>query len=114
MWIRYLFQVLVATSVAARGLDVKNLIMVINYDVPNHYEDYVHRCGRTGRAGNKGFAYTFLTSEQERYSPDLMNALTLSKAEIPEELRVMFEMYKGRLAAEGMPNHFYFSVPNIF
>lgn len=50
----------VATSVAARGLDIKKLILVINYDCPNHYEDYVHRVGRTGRAGNKGYAYTFI------------------------------------------------------
>lgn len=47
-------KILIATSVAARGLDVKSLVLVINYDCPNHYEDYVHRCGRTGRAGNKG------------------------------------------------------------
>ncbi len=47
-------KLLVATSVAARGLDVKSLVLVVNYDCPNHYEDYVHRCGRTGRAGNKG------------------------------------------------------------
>ncbi|XP_052443872.1 probable ATP-dependent RNA helicase DDX46 isoform X3 [Carassius gibelio] len=46
-------RLLVATSVAARGLDVKQLILVINYGCPNHYEDYVHRAGRTGRAGNK-------------------------------------------------------------
>ncbi|CAB0009638.1 unnamed protein product, partial [Nesidiocoris tenuis] len=44
-------KLLVATSVAARGLDVKHLNLVVNYDCPNHYEDYVHRCGRTGRAG---------------------------------------------------------------
>ncbi|KAF4365389.1 hypothetical protein G4B88_014939 [Cannabis sativa] len=44
---------LIATSVAARGLDVKELELVINFDVPNHYEDYVHRVGRTGRAGRK-------------------------------------------------------------
>lgn len=47
-------KLLVATSVAARGLDVKSLVLVVNYDCPNHYEDYVHRCGRTGRAGHKG------------------------------------------------------------
>ena len=46
--------ILVATSVAARGLDVKDLRLVINYDTPNHLEDYVHRVGRTGRAGQKG------------------------------------------------------------
>ena len=44
-------KILVATSVCARGLDVKNLILVVNYDCPNHYEDYVHRVGRTGRSG---------------------------------------------------------------
>jgi len=60
-------KLLIATSVAARGLDVKDLILVVNYDCPNHYEDYVHRCGRTGRAGKKGVAYTFLTPEQVSY-----------------------------------------------
>lgn len=57
----------VATSVAARGLDVKNLILVVNYDCPNHYEDYVHRVGRTGRAGKKGYAYTFVLPERELF-----------------------------------------------
>ena len=60
-------KILVATSVAARGLDVKELVLVVNYDCPNHYEDYVHRCGRTGRAGNKGYAHTFLTEDQGKY-----------------------------------------------
>lgn len=45
--------IMVATSVAGRGLDVKELVLVINYSCPNHLEDYVHRVGRTGRAGNK-------------------------------------------------------------
>lgn len=49
---------LIATSVAARGLDVKQLRLVVNYDAPNHMEDYVHRVGRTGRAGNTGTAVT--------------------------------------------------------
>ena len=71
-------KILVATSVAARGLDVKNLTLVVNYDVPNHYEDYVHRVGRTGRAGNKGTAYTFITREQESHAPELVKALSLS------------------------------------
>lgn len=56
-----------ATSVAARGLDVKKLILVVNYDCPNHYEDYVHRVGRTGRAGNKGYSYTFILPEGKIY-----------------------------------------------
>ena len=51
--------VLIATDVAARGLDIKDVRAVINYDFPGNVEDYVHRIGRTGRAGAKGNAYTF-------------------------------------------------------
>jgi ATP-dependent RNA helicase DDX46/PRP5 len=54
---------MVATSVAGRGLDVKDLVLVINYHCPNHLEDYVHRVGRTGRAGKKGTAYTFISPD---------------------------------------------------
>ncbi|MBI5456113.1 DEAD/DEAH box helicase [Candidatus Kaiserbacteria bacterium] len=53
-------QVLVATDVAARGLDIPNVSHVINFDVPGSYEDYVHRIGRTGRAGQRGKALTFI------------------------------------------------------
>lgn len=53
-------QVLVATDVAARGLDIPNVTHVINYDAPENFADYVHRIGRTGRANNKGKAYTFV------------------------------------------------------
>ncbi len=60
---------LVATSLAARGLDVKDLNLVVNYDTPSHYEDYVHRVGRTGRAGNKGTAYTFVSEQQKELIP---------------------------------------------
>lgn len=81
--------IMIATSVAARGLDVKDLNLVINYDVPNHMEDYVHRCGRTGRAGSTGTAITFITPDEERYAPDIVKALQLSKAEIPEEMITM-------------------------
>ncbi|MBV8971041.1 MAG: DEAD/DEAH box helicase [Sphingomonadaceae bacterium] len=55
--------ILVASDVAARGLDVPGVSHVINYDVPHHAEDYVHRIGRTGRAGATGIAYTLLTPE---------------------------------------------------
>jgi len=54
-------QVLVATDVAARGIHVDNISHVINYDLPNTYEDYVHRIGRTGRADKHGMALTFVT-----------------------------------------------------
>jgi superfamily II DNA/RNA helicase len=54
------FQVMVATDVAARGLDIPHVTHVINYDLPENYADYVHRIGRTGRANNKGIALTFV------------------------------------------------------
>lgn len=92
---------LIATSVAARGLDVKDLILVVNYDCPNHYEDYVHRCGRTGRAGNTGYAYTFLTLEQERFAGDIMRALETSGTPVPEELLALWESYKKKMEAMG-------------
>ncbi|PHH76511.1 hypothetical protein CDD82_3961 [Ophiocordyceps australis] len=78
--------VLVATSVAARGLDVKQLKLVINYDAPNHLEDYVHRAGRTGRAGNTGVAVTFVTPEQENCASGIAKALEHSGQEVPQEL----------------------------
>merc|ERR1719400_2369069 len=94
-------QILVATSVAARGLDVKDLILVVNYDCPNHYEDYVHRCGRTGRAGKEGFAYTFITADQDWYSGDIIKALEASDSLVKQELRDLFTKYKTRMESEG-------------
>lgn len=53
-------QILLATDLASRGLDIDNVTHVINYDLPNSYDDYIHRIGRTGRAGKTGFALTFV------------------------------------------------------
>lgn len=61
-----LFPVLVATDVAARGLDIPSISHVVNYDLPETPEDYVHRIGRTGRAGRSGIAYSFV-GENQRY-----------------------------------------------
>ncbi|KAI4121537.1 MAG: hypothetical protein LQ338_006306 [Usnochroma carphineum] len=83
--------ILIATSVAARGLDVKQLKLVVNYDAPNHLEDYVHRAGRTGRAGNTGTAVTFVTPDQDRYSVDISKALKQSGQDVPEDLRKLAE-----------------------
>jgi len=59
------FQVLVATDIASRGIDVEELGHVVNFDLPNMPEDYIHRVGRTGRAGETGDAFTFVTPEDE-------------------------------------------------
>ncbi|KAM9332348.1 LOW QUALITY PROTEIN: putative ATP-dependent RNA helicase DDX46 [Pholidichthys leucotaenia] len=94
-------RLMVATSVAARGLDVKQLILVVNYSCPNHYEDYVHRAGRTGRAGNKGYAYTFITEDQVRYAGDIIKALELSGSPVPPELEQLWALFKDQQKAEG-------------
>lgn len=56
---------LVATSVAARGLDIPDVKHVVNYDLPNNIEEYVHRIGRTGRIGNQGLATAFFHKEKD-------------------------------------------------
>ncbi len=75
------YRVLVATDIAARGIDVKNIELVINYDVPEDAEDYVHRIGRTGRAGQEGRAITFIMPSQ---SDKLRKIERLIENKIPE------------------------------
>jgi ATP-dependent RNA helicase RhlE len=61
------FEVLVATDIAARGLDIADVSHVINYDVPQHPEDYIHRIGRTGRMTSTGDAFTLMVAEDGRH-----------------------------------------------
>lgn len=77
---------LIATSVAARGLDIEQLQLVIQYDPANHTEDNIHRIGRTGRAGRQGKAITFISEEQARFAEPLVKALRVSEREIPPAL----------------------------
>jgi ATP-dependent RNA helicase DDX5/DBP2 len=63
--------ILVATDVASRGLDIKNIKAVINFDFPHCIEDYIHRIGRTGRAGATGDSYTFITEKDAGQAQDL-------------------------------------------
>lgn len=71
--------ILIATDVASRGLDVRDISIVINYDLPTNIEDYVHRIGRTGRAGDKGASYSFLSSQEIGIVPDLIKIMKSSK-----------------------------------
>ena len=72
--------ILIASDVAARGLDIPDVSHVFNFDVPIHSEDYVHRIGRTGRAGRVGHAFTMVTKEESKY---LSGILALIKKELP-------------------------------
>lgn len=80
--------VLVATDILARGIDIDDIAMVINYDVPHDAEDYVHRIGRTARADRKGSAITFVNEDDIYYFQQIENFLEkeVEKAELPEGL----------------------------
>ena len=67
--------ILIATDVAARGIDIDNLDAVINFDIPNVSETYVHRIGRTGRAGNTGNAYSFCSADEKTYIKDIQKLI---------------------------------------
>jgi ATP-dependent RNA helicase RhlE len=67
------FQVMVATDIAARGIDIEGISHVINYDVPAYAEDYVHRIGRTGRAASTGDAITLVSYEEQQYLRKIEN-----------------------------------------
>merc|ERR1712196_431882 len=79
--------ILIATDVASRGLDVKDIGFVVNYDFPNQIEDYIHRIGRTGRAGATGSSYTFFTQDKFRHAPDLIKVLEEANQPVPAELQ---------------------------
>lgn len=79
------FKVLVATDIAARGLDIPHISHVVNYDLPTSAEDYVHRIGRTGRAGRSGIAHSFVSNEQRYLLRDIENILG-RKFEAPPQL----------------------------
>ena len=81
-------QVLVATDIAARGIDIDQLPHVVNFELPNVPEDYVHRIGRTGRAGTKGEAISLVCVDENGFLRDIER---LTKNEIPKEIVPGFE-----------------------
>ena len=78
--------ILIATDVAARGLDIDDIAYVINYDVPENVDTYIHRIGRTGRAGKEGIAVSFVTSEEEYIIREIVvyTGMEITKREVPE------------------------------
>src|SRR5215470_7129318 len=87
------YEVLVATDIAARGLDIADVSHVINYDVPQHPEDYIHRIGRTGRMENTGDAFTLMVAEDSRHVQAIERFIS---QKIP---RVKFEDFSYRYTA---------------
>ena len=79
--------ILIATDVAARGLDIDDITYVINYDMPEDVDTYVHRIGRTGRAGKEGTAVSFVTSEEQHLVKEfeLRTDMEIEKRDVPEE-----------------------------
>merc|ERR1719400_866449 len=84
---------LVATDVASRGLDIPNVMYVINYDLPNNIDSYVHRIGRTGRCGNNGNAISFVNESNKPVIKTLMQLLKESKSDIPQWFADLYYKY---------------------
>jgi len=78
--------VMIATDVAARGLDISGVEWVVNYDFPNDVENYIHRIGRTGRANKKGSSITYMTVDDARFARKLVAILKEANQEVPAEL----------------------------
>ena len=98
------YRVLVATDIAARGIDVHDIALVVNYDVPEYAEDYIHRIGRTGRAGKKGRAITFIMPSQSDKLRKIEHLIEtkLTQTGLPEGLpQPEFEAPKAHMQRRG-------------
>jgi ATP-dependent RNA helicase DDX5/DBP2 len=93
--------IMIATDVAARGLDVKDIRCVINYDFPHTLEDYVHRIGRTGRAGAQGLSYSFFTPENYKFAQDMITLLKDSGQRVPPKLYECAELSRSSRSSGG-------------
>jgi superfamily II DNA/RNA helicase len=78
--------ILIATDVASRGLDFKDVKWVVNFEFPQTIEDYVHRIGRTGRAGREGSAYSFITEDEKRLAKPLVDLLRAAGQPVDQSL----------------------------
>ncbi|ELK12892.1 Putative ATP-dependent RNA helicase DDX53 [Pteropus alecto] len=87
-------KILIATDLASRGLDVDDVTHVYNYDFPRNIEEYVHRVGRTGRAGKMGISTTLMTQSDWKNVPELIKILERANQSVPEDLVTMAEQHK--------------------
>ncbi len=92
--------ILLATDVAARGLHIKKLKYVVNYDFPTNLEQYCHRIGRTGRQGEEGRAYSLITRNMAPMVGDLIKLLTTCKQEVEPNLLALHEEFEQATGAE--------------
>jgi len=86
-------RILIATDVASRGLDIKDVTHVVNFDFPHNIEEYVHRVGRTGRAGRSGESLTFMTRSDWRHASELIKIMEEANQEVPREVYEMAQRY---------------------
>ncbi|XP_061735701.1 DEAD-box helicase 3 X-linked a isoform X2 [Nerophis ophidion] len=93
--------ILVATAVAARGLDISNVKHVINFDLPSDIEEYVHRIGRTGRVGNLGLATSFFNDKNSNITKDLLDILVEAKQEVPSWLESLAYEHQHKSSSRG-------------
>ncbi|XP_068558333.1 DEAD-box helicase 3 X-linked a isoform X5 [Cebidichthys violaceus] len=93
--------ILVATAVAARGLDISNVKHVINFDLPSDIEEYVHRIGRTGRVGNLGLATSFFNDKNSNITKDLLDILVEAHQEVPSWLESLAYEHQHKSTTRG-------------
>ncbi|XP_026232826.1 DEAD-box helicase 3 X-linked a isoform X3 [Anabas testudineus] len=98
--------ILVATAVAARGLDICNVKHVINFDLPSDIEEYVHRIGRTGRVGNLGLATSFFNDKNSNITKDLLDILVEAKQEVPSWLESLAYEHQHKSSNRGRSKRF--------
>ena len=110
-------QILVATDIAARGIDIEGVTHVFNYDIPHDVESYIHRIGRTGRAGQTGVAVTFVNPRQQDYLAIIERGIkskiarekasqkkAIQEREKEKEVKIMTENKKSKVSSKPFSN----------
>uniref|UniRef100_A0A9J7YMJ5 RNA helicase n=1 Tax=Cyprinus carpio carpio TaxID=630221 RepID=A0A9J7YMJ5_CYPCA len=105
--------ILVATAVAARGLDISNVKHVINFDLPSDIEEYVHRIGRTGRVGNLGLATSFFNDKNSNITKDLLDILVEAKQEVPSWLESLAYEHQHKSSSRGRSKSIVLECPSL-